>query len=218
MRTILKLGAIALLASCTAPAAMAQADDGVAGHLDVHLRGVLVAPEASLKGTIGGAPLTLTNSSITNSFVPEIDATYFLTDNIGVELIAATTQHSVHTTVVNPALGKVDLGSIWLLPPTLTAKYYFDAKGPFRPYIGAGVNYTLFYSPRSGALPEMKYGNSWGTALQVGVDVPAANGYFVNLDVKQLFLNDGVKAVGGAVHAHAVINPLLVGFGVGYRF
>ena len=112
-----------------------------------------------------------------------------------------------------------DLGSVWLLPPTLTAKYYFDAAGAIRPYLGAGVNYTAFYSPHSEAVPGMRYGDSWGTALQAGVDVPIGDGpYFLNLDVKQIFLTDNVKAAGGTVHALAVINPLLFGVGFGVRF
>ncbi len=199
--------AAALLASAlAAPAAMA--DDGdVAGHIDVHIRGVYVAPEATIHSSVlspGG--------SITDSYIPEIDATYFLTDHIGVEAIAGTTNNSVH-------YHGLDLGSVWLLPPTVTVKYYYDADGPIRPYVGAGVNYTLFYSPRSGALPDMKYGSNWGTALQAGVDIPVGDGpFFLNLDVKQIFLTDNAKAVGGAVHALAVINPLLFGVGVGVRF
>jgi len=208
-----------LLGAVSLTPALAQTDNrsdtGVAGHFDIHLRGVLVAPEASVKGEAGGTKLPITSSSITNSYVPEIDATYYITDHIGVEAIAATTQHSPHVTLGGTT--HADLGSVWLLPPTVTLKYSFDPTGWIRPYIGAGVNYTLFYSPRSGALPDMRYGNSWGTALQAGVDIPVADPYFFNLDVKQVFLNDSVKAEGGLVRAHAIINPLLFGVGFGVR-
>ncbi|MGB8366377.1 MAG: OmpW/AlkL family protein [Rhizomicrobium sp.] len=200
------LAAALLMGVLAAPAAMAD-DSDVAGHIDLHVRGVYVAPEANIHSNVlspGG--------SITDSYVPEIDATYFLTNHIGVEAIAATTNNSVH-------YHGLDLGSVWLLPPTVTVKYYYDAAGPIRPYVGAGVNYTAFYSPRSGALPGMRYGNNWGTALQAGVDVPLGDSpYFLNLDVKQIFLTDDVKAAGGAVHALAVINPLLFGVGFGVRF
>lgn len=215
MRIVRSLAAALLLSALAAPAAFAQTQGDVAGSFDVHLRGLFVSPEASIHGEAGGTKLPITGASISDSFVPEVDGTYYVTNNIGVELIAATTQHSAHVTLGGTT--KADLGSVWLLPPTLTAKYVFDSTGPIRPYVGAGVNYTLFYSPRSGLLPDMKYGNSWGTALQAGVDVPVQGPYFLNLDVKQLFLNDSVKAVGGVVKAHAVINPLIVGFGVGIR-
>lgn len=214
MRTVRCLAAALLASVLAVPAAFAQTDTGVAGSLDVHLRGLVVLPQASIHGEAAGTKLPITDLSISNSFVPEVDGTYYVTDHIGVELIVATTQHSPHVTLGST---KTDLGSVWLLPPTLTAKYSFDPNGAIRPYVGAGVNYTLFYSARSGALPDMKYGNSWGTALQAGVDVPVSGPYFLNLDVKQVFLNDSVKAVGGVVKAHAIINPLIVGFGIGIR-
>lgn len=214
MRIIRTIAAALLLTAVGAPVAFAD-DTDAAGHIDFDLRGVLVAPEASIKVAEHGTALP-GSGSITDSFVPEVDATYFITNHFGVEVIAATTQHSVHFTTGS---SRLDLGSVWLLPPTVTAKYYFDSIGSVRPYLGAGVNYTLFYSPRSGAVPDMKYGNNWGTALQAGADVPIGNGpYFLNVDVKQLFLNDSVKAEGGIVRAHAVINPLLFGIGVGIRF
>lgn len=216
MRTVRTLAAALLASACIAPAALAD-DLGVAGHFDVHLRGVVVSPEASIKAEEGGVKLPLSNTTISDSLVPEIDATYYVTDHVGVELIAATTQHSPHATL---GTTKLDLGRVWLLPPTLTVKYSFDPTGQLiRPYVGAGVNYTMFYSPHDGALPDMKYGNSAGFALQAGADVPLGSSpYFLNVDVKKIFLVDSVKAVGGVVRAQAVINPWLIGFGVGMRF
>lgn len=214
MRVIRTIAAALLLTAIGAPVAFAD-DSDAAGHIDFDLRGVLVAPEASIKVAEHGMALP-GSGSITDSYIPEVDATYFVTNHFGVEIIAGTTQHSVHFTTDG---SRLDLGSVWLLPPTVTAKYYFDSVGSVRPYVGAGVNYTLFYSQRSGAVPGMRYGNNWGTALQAGADVPIGNGpYFLNVDVKQLFLTDSVKADGGIVRAHAVINPLLFGVGVGVRF
>lgn len=211
MRNIPMFAAALMMSVLAVPLAMADDDSGAAGHFDIHLRGVLVAPEAGGSVTVEGEKLP-GSLSISDSFVPEIDGTYFLTDHIGFELIAATTQHSPHFSGVG------DLGSVWLLPPTLTAKYYFDSTGAFRPYLGAGLNYTAFYSPRSGAVPGMKYSDSWGEALQAGIDIPVGDGpFFLNLDVKQIFLNDSVKADGGLVRAHAIINPFLFGTGVGIR-
>ena len=107
---------------------------------------------------------------------------------------------------------------MWLLPPTVTAQYHFDPNGAIRPYVGAGVNYTWFYSPRSGAVPGMKYTSGFGGAIQAGVDVPLGDGpCFVNFDVKQLLLNTGIKAAGGLVRAHANLNPTLIGAGIGIR-
>lgn len=211
----IKLGLAAALMACAALVTPAAADDtdlGVAGHFQVRLRGLAVLPDASAKVTVGGTPLVST-TSVTDSAVPEIDGTYFITDHIGVELIAATTKHAVHNSVAG------NVGSVWLLPPTLTVQYHFDPTGKIRPYVGAGVNYTFFYSAHSAAFPPISFSNNAGFALQAGVDVPINDGpYFLNLDVKKLFLSTTMKAAGGAVRASANLDPWIIGAGIGIRF
>ncbi|MBS0469885.1 MAG: OmpW family protein [Proteobacteria bacterium] len=216
MRTLAKIAA-ALLLGCalTSPAladdAAPMADTGVAGHFQVRLRGLGVIPDPNIDVKIGGTSIGGTYS-VTDSFVPEIDGTYFLTDHIGLELIAATTQHSVHSSVAG------NIGSVWLLPPTLTVQYHFDPTGPIRPYAGLGVNYTFFYSPKS-PLPGIHYDDNFGFALQAGVDVPVGDGpYFLNFDVKKIFLSTHVTAAAGVVQASADLDPWIIGAGVGIRF
>ncbi len=191
------LGLAAALLACAAAVSPALADDdtdlGVAGHFLIRVRGLAVIPDASAKVTVGGAPLA-SNTDVTNSFIPEVDGTYFITDHIGVELIAGTTKHSVHNSVAG------DVGSVWLLPPTLTAQYHFDPTGAIRPYVGAGVNYTFFYSAHSAAVPPISFSNNFGWALQAGVDVPIGDSpYFFNIDAKKLFLSTTMKAAGGTI-------------------
>ncbi len=205
--------AAALLLAVSA-AAPAHADDdqtGVAGHFQVRLRGVAVLPDASAKVFVNGTNIGGT-TKVTNSLVPEVDGTYFITDHIGVEVIAATTKHSVHQSVAG------DVGSVWLLPPTVTLQYHFDPEGAFRPYVGAGVNYTFFYNPSS-ALANIHFSDNVGFALQAGMDVPIGDGpYFLNIDAKKIFLDTTIKAAGGTVRADATLNPWLLGAGVGIRF
>ena len=213
MNFVRTIAAALLLSVAVAPIALADnAGTGVAGHWQFRLRGVAVIPDAS--GTVKVAGIPLAGSvSVTNSFIPEVDATYFLTDHIGFEVIAGTTQHSVHQTTAG------DVGSVWLLPPTLTAQYHFSPDSSlFRPYVGAGINYTFFYSPRS-PLPNVGYSNNFGWALQAGTDVPLGSGpYFLNFDVKKIFLTTEMKAEGGIIQTHATLNPWLIGAGVGVRF
>ncbi len=193
-----------------APAVPAAAD-GVAGHFQVRLRGALVSPDASAKIFVSGAAIGGTTKA-TDSFIPEADLTYFVTDNIGVEAIAGVTRH----TVTNSVAGRV--GSVSLLPPTVTVQYHLDPTGPIRPYVGAGVNYTFFYDATS-TLPDIKFAHNFGWALQAGVDVPVGDGpYFVNLDAKKIFLGTTVRAGSGAVFAPARLDPWLIGAGVGVRF
>ncbi len=200
-----------LVTSAMAGAALADdAPGGPAGDFQIRLRGVGVLPDASARITIAGSNIGGT-TKVSDSLVPEADLSYFITDHISVEAIAAVTKHSVSNSVA----GRV--ASVWLLPPTVTAQYNFDPNGAIRPYVGAGVNYTLFYDPDS-ALPNIKFRNRFGWALQAGVDVPVGDGpYFLNFDVKKLFLQTTIQA-GGNVHASAGLDPWLVGGGVGVRF
>lgn len=201
-----------LLLAAAAVAVFAAPAGAAEGDWQVRVRGIGVLPDASGTVTVAGAPLP-GKVSVTKSIVPEVDVTYFLTDHWAAELIAATTQHSVHQTAAG------DIGSVWLLPPTLTVQYHFMPEAIIRPYIGIGINYTFFYSTRS-PLQGIHYRNNVGWDLQAGADVPIGNsGYFLNADVKKLFLSTDVKALGGLVRANDVdLDPWIVGIGVGYRF
>ena len=185
----------------------------------VRLRAVGVAPEESATiGIIGG------DVAISNALIPELDFTYFFTENFAAELILGTAKHDVQA--INTAAGDVNLGSVWLLPPTLTAQYHFytSDKKVFKPYIGAGVNYTLFYNVKSGDVADVSYDNALGYAAQLGFDLMLDETFFINVDVKRLFLSTDVSvdasnlAPGLIIPAEIDINPWLVGVGVGMKF
>ncbi|QYJ67986.1 OmpW/AlkL family protein [Flavobacterium litorale] len=192
----------------------------------VRLRGIAVVPdESATVGIIGG------DADISTTFVPELDFTYFFTKNIAAELILATTKHDVKTTgsdisaVGGPTSTDVDLGSVYLLPPTLTLQYHFLPDEKFRPYAGAGVNYTIFYSEDEGnTVRGIEYDDTFGFALQAGLDVEINDKFFINIDVKKLFLSTDVTvdasnlAEGLSIPAEVDINPWIIGFGIGMRF
>lgn len=139
----------------------------------------------------------------------ELDFTYFVTRNLGLELILATKKHNI-TSNGSP------IGSVALLPPTLTLQYHFDPdSNAFRPYVGAGINYTRFYdiSLLNGTATVDR--NSWGGALQIGADFPINRTFFLNVDLKKLWIDTNVK---GAASANFKINPVILGVGVGMKF
>ena len=140
------------------------------------------------------------------------------------------TKHDVNTVgsnltaVAGPASANVDLGSVWLLPPTLTAQYHFNFDN-FRPYVGAGVNYTMFYSVDAGnTIKDVSYDNAFGIAFQGGIDYDLNDTWFLNIDAKYILLSTDVTvdasnlAAGLSIPAKVDINPLLVGVGFGMRF
>lgn len=143
----------------------------------------------------------------------ELDFSYFVTSNVALELILATQRHNVTSGVVGP------VGHVSHLPPTLTLQYHFRPGATFRPYVGAGLNYTRFYdiSLLGGALTVDK--NSFGGALQVGADIQLNKTFFLNLDVKHIWIETDVKSVAtGATLTNLKINPWVIGLGIGMKF
>jgi len=144
---------------------------------------------------------------------------YLVTDNIGVELLGALPfKHDISGAGALVGAGKV--ASTNVLPPTLNLQYYFNAQGAIRPYVGAGINYTWFYNVKTtGALAgtELKLGNSWGLAGELGVDVDLGGNWFANAALWYIDIN--TKARSSALgDATVQIDPWAGLVGVGYRF
>ena len=200
------LGAAAAL--ILAAPAMAEQGDWL-----VRLRAINVVPNEEATITpIGG------DVDIDTSVVPELDITYFVQDNWALELILGVTPHDVMA--VDTAGGDIDLGDVTLLPPTLTLQYHFNPEGQYRPYVGAGVNYTHFFNedlPSGSALSTIDYDASFGLAAQAGIDIALQDEWFLNLDVKYIDIDTDV-VIDGAVNADVQIDPVVFGVGFGRRF
>ncbi|MEO1030655.1 MAG: OmpW family outer membrane protein [Bacteroidota bacterium] len=182
----------------------------------IRLRVISVIPNESADiETIDG------DVEINTAFVPELDFTYFFSKNWAAELILGTAKHEVDA--VNTAAGNIDLGDVWLLPPTLTLQYHFYADD-FKPYLGAGINYTIFYGADEGPVADdIDYENSFGIAFQGGIDYMLNDKWFLNLDAKYIFINtdatvNATSALGATVGADVDINPFVIGLGVGMKF
>lgn len=194
-----------------APVATEDSSGFQAGDILVRVRGLLVSPNVYTSQNTGA--FAGTSAEASKSIVPEVDATYFFTKNIAVEAIAAITPHHVKTN------SGVDGGHVWLLPPTVTAQYHFLPNGMVNPYLGAGLNYTVFFGEKSGATGvNLKYKNSWNPALQAGADIRLTNNWYANVDVKQVFISTDAYTDTGPSAAHVNLNPTIVGVGIGYKF
>jgi outer membrane protein len=103
------------------------------------------------------------------------------------------------------------------LPPTLNLQYHLPLKN-FIPYIGAGVNYTFFYGVKDDAA-SLSYKNNVGFSTQAGFDYNLSSKWFLNVDVKKIFLKSDVTVKGDTptVLSGVKINPFIVGIGVGVR-
>ena len=181
------------------------------GDWMVRLRAIDIRPDESSTITpIGG------KADFSNELVPELDFTYFFTKNWAAELILATSKH--HATAKGTSVGNVDGGSAWVLPPTLTAQYHFTQFEGFTPYLGAGVNYTMYYNEDAGSQQSLKIKDSFGLALQAGVDVPIEGNWGWNFDVKKIYVDADSKWNNGAIAGNIALDPWVVGTGISYRF
>ncbi|MBK5911893.1 hypothetical protein CCR85_10375 [Rhodothalassium salexigens] len=205
--------ALSMAITASAGPALAQESFVQAGDIVIRARGIVVEPDEGADiDPIGGSV------DIETAVMPELDFSYFFTDRLAVELIAAVTPHDV--TATGTALGDVPLGELLLLPPTLTAQYHLPVTERFKPYVGAGINVTFFIDEDAagGAVTSIDADTSVGAALQAGFDYQISGPWMINLDVKRLFLDTDVSINGGGITADVDINPWIFGFGVGYRF
>lgn len=166
-------------------------------------------------------------ASINNDTQLGLNFAYMVTDNWGVELLAATPfKHDVSIKGTGAVDGK--LGSFKHLPPTLSAVYYpLDSKSAFQPYVGAGINYTWFFDEsvsseaKAKNLNSLNIKNSWGWAAQVGADYMLTDNIMLNGQIRYIDI-DTTAYVDVANAARAKVNvdvkPWVYMVGLGYKF
>ena len=210
--------AAAALAPCLFQTAAAEQGDWL-----VRLRGIVVAPTENASDVLPGFPGG--SVSVDNAIVPELDFTYFVTNNIGAELILATSPHDLQGEGALSGLGEI--ADVMVLPPTLTLQYHFNPNGKFRPYAGVGVNYTIFYSEdASDSLvnavgpTSIDVDDSVGVAFQLGADIELSERWFLNADIKYIQIDtEATLNSGGTINTVDVdLDPIVAGVGVGFRF
>jgi outer membrane protein len=182
-------------------------------------RATYVVPNDDSRVFAGGARVAGGKTDISNTFVPTVDITYYFTPNLAAELILGVTPHNAKGAGSLAAVGK--LGSTWLLPPTLTFQYHVTGLGAFKPYVGAGVNYTVFFAEKDNALARFRVKDSFGLALQAGFDYMLTPNWGINVDVKKLFLRPtatGLLAGAVPVRAKLDLDPWIISTGVTYKF
>jgi outer membrane protein len=152
---------------------------------------------------------------VNNKWIPEVDVTYFFTPNIAAELVLTIPQKQDVT------LNGTKIGTFSHLPPTLMAQYHFIPNGTFRPYVGAGINVTRIWNADISAAGIPLTLSKWsvGPALQIGMDYKLTKNWFLNADVKKIWLGADVNAAANGSRVTKVsLDPWLFSMGVGYRF
>ena len=198
---------LAILIAAMVPAlALAQADDRWVIKVGVHD----VNPKSDNGALAGGALHVDVGSSLRPSAMLE----YLLTQNVGIELLAAWPfEHNVK-------LNGVDAATVKQLPPTLSLQYHFVPQASISPFVGLGLNFTRFFDvsergPIAGA--DLTLGNSWGSAAHLGLDFKITEQWLAGVDLRWIDI-DTTARVNGAKVGTVSIDPLVYGAYVGYRF
>lgn len=159
-----------------------------------------------------------------DSWTAQLDFTYFMTRNFSLNLIAATTQHDLEVRGAPGTTAPIRLGHVWALPPTLTLQYHPIPDQRFSPYVGVGINYTVFYGEggtRTPGITSVDVRNAAGVAFNAGLNIELAPNWVLNFDAKYIYLRTSANVDLGPttrIGANANIDPWVVGAGIRYRF
>lgn len=160
-----------------------------------------------------------------------ISGTYMITDQLGVEVLGATPfSHDIEAKAGTLGAEGAAIGEIKHLPPTISAQYYpMDKNSKLQPYVGAGLNITVFFDEETGAgaeglgYDELSLDNSVGLAVQAGVDYAFDEKMFVNASV--MYAKIGTEATlsdSTGTNPDLTVNydldPLVYRVNFGYKF
>lgn len=149
--------------------------------------------------------------SVNNKTIPEVDVSYFFTPNMAAELVLTVPQKQT------VSMGGTSIGTFKHLPPSLLLQYHFTGLTGYKPYVGAGLNYTKITGVNLLSGGASLDDHSWGSAWQVGLDIPLDKNWSFNLDLKKVYIRTDVF-VGTANQGTLKLDPVLLGVGLGYRF
>jgi len=202
------LAAAAVMAALCLPAAHAAYDVSANNSWVVRLGATAVVPKSN-NGSLAGM-----QANVSGDLKPSASLEYLVTPNWGVELLAAVPfSHNVR-------LDGTQAARTHELPPTLGVNYHFMPDRVISPFVGVGLNYTLFYDTRGmGPLrhTDVKIDNSWGAAAHAGFDYNFYPNWVFTADVRWIDISSDVHVNGSNV-GHTTINPLVYGLSFGYRF
>ncbi|WP_306154914.1 OmpW family protein [Roseovarius sp. MMSF_3281] len=204
MKTITALTLATALTAVAAPALAQEKGDMTLG-LGLHY----IQPTDSYSTTAAG------NLRVDGAARPTLTFEYFIADNVGVEVLAATPfEHDIELQ------GTGDVAKTKHLPPTISLQYHFTNNSSMTPFIGAGINYTHFWDEAgTGALTgtPVSLDSSWGYALHAGVDFAVSEKAAIRADIRYMDIETDAT-VGGAAIGKVKIDPIVVGMAYVMKF
>lgn len=222
----MKKKALAIAAASAMVLATGSVQAHEAGNLILRVGAATVAPdESSSQVMVDGAGIG-GRATVDNNTQLGLTMSYMFTDNLALGVLAATPfKHSVALNGLGALDGK--FADVKHLPPTLTLQYFpLDKSSRFQPYVGAGLNYTTFFSEKLTATRKaqgfsgLSLKDSWGLALEAGIDWKINDRLLINAAVWHIDIDTKATARLGnsAVRVNVDIDPWVYMVGIGYRF
>lgn len=210
--------AAAVMIAALASAGSVQAQDfqpKAKGGIVLNVRVTDVAPTGSDPITTLAGASTGLRAKVDYDVMPTIGLSYFLSDHVAIDVTAGTTKHTVRAK--GPATD-LKVKETWVLPPVVTLQYHFAPQARVSPYVGAGVNYMIFYNGSNKNGFNVKVDDGFGAALQAGVDIAAKDRWTINLDAKKVFFETDARDRARGIKTKVTLNPWVLSGGFGYRF
>lgn len=177
---------------------------------------------------LNGAAVAGADAHVKDVWLPTATLTYYFSRNFAAELFCCFAHANVYGDgTLKGALGQDKVADTWTFPPILTLQYHFDRMGPIKPYIGAGVQWIHYFSSDSGlkgalaGFDSVKFRDSWGPALQAGVDIDLGRGWSMGFDAKYVWESTKLTWTDGAgnrITTRHDLDPLILTANLGYRF
>ena len=213
-----------------------------AGDIVVRGGATMVSPDSGSAGVALDAALTPLLLTVDDNTQLGLNFVYFIDSNWAIELLAATPfthdvilkdPDGVTSSVYGIDLNGEKLAEVTHLPPTLSALYYFDTGSAFKPYVGAGINYTIFFdeqftaTPKAAGFKNLELDGSFGLSVQVGMDYELDENWSLNISARYIDiatdasfdltdpLNVGLEGRGSA---SIDVDPMVYSVMLGYKF
>jgi outer membrane protein len=164
--------------------------------------------------TAAGASTGL-HVDVDDSVMPTLGFTYFVTDHISVEAILGATRHEIRAQ--GPATD-LAVHETWVLPPVVTVQYRPAPEARVSPYVGAGLNYMVFFKGENRNGFDVNLDDGFGYALQAGADVALSGPWTVNVDIKKVWFNTDADINGGTLKSDVNLDPWVISLGIGRKF
>jgi|AntAceMinimDraft_11_1070367.scaffolds.fasta_scaffold00188_19 outer membrane protein len=185
--------------------------------------------EAAFSNAVGGT----TELEVDDNTQFSLTVEYMFTQNWGLEVLAATPFNHTASASGPDAVNGLNVADVKHLPPTVSAVYHFNAGSAFRPYVGAGINYTVFFSENLTNQADATFnslgltgGNvelddSWGVALQAGADYNISGNWWLNASVRWIQIGTSADVTfddGTQISTDIDIDPFVYSIMLGYHF